>query len=314
METQLYVLRYSLVEEESIVNFGRLLPRAPELIEEEDFLPVGPILPTSPKSITEKIHERERVSTIMAILSTCHLFRTEGWRYLVNNNNFTYTLEAGTREMSCFPRAWDLKPAKFHTLTSMTLKQEHVCYYQRGMETVFFLFECVVHMPALRTLGLEFSETNPPHEYDEMNEFRHGKTLEKCRLFCHEYIRFRNDEKKGLAMGSRFNEVKLVGIQNDDFGYFFVWIASWLLKPGRHMRLEMIPPPSWAYNAGRGSSEEKIFASLERKDVETWVKEPLRFLDSPLHRFIIPFIEDGPKKPISQVVRSTVESTPDGAL
>ncbi|KAG7009606.1 hypothetical protein G7Y79_00002g007210 [Physcia stellaris] len=308
MEIQLYVLRYSLPEEESIVNFGRLLPRAPELIEDEDFRRLGPIPPASPKSITKSTHERERVSTVMAILSTCHLFRTEGWRYLVKTNNFTHILEAGTQEMSRFPRAWDLVPAKFRNLTSMTLKEEHICYYQRRMETVFLLFECVAHMPALRTLGLEFSETNPLYDLDEGIRFRHGKTIDKCRSFCQEYIGFRHDEKRGLAMASRLDEVKLVGIENDDFGYLFVWIASWLLKPGRHMRLEMIPPPSWASNAGKGTSEEKSFASLERKEVKAWVMERLIFLGSWWNEFIIPFIEEGPYK------RNFTEKTDSGLV
>ena len=103
-------------------------------------------------------------------------------------------------------------------------------------------------------------------------------------------------------MASCLDEVKLVGIQNDDLGYFFVWVASWLLKPGRHMRLEMTPPPPWAFNARDGSSEEKTFHSVERKNVKTWVIERLTFLRSRWNEAIIPLIEAGPYKRKSQVV------------
>lgn len=297
LEMQLHVLRYSLAEDDPIVNFGALLPKARDLAEEEPIIDYGDMLPISRETMTESSDKRElgHNHASMAILSTCRMFYNEGWRYLVQNNHFVYTVEAGTRDIPPVPRAWDLKPAKFNTLTSMTLKQEHSFYHGLAMQTVFVPFECMEHMPALRNLSIEFRDFNL-EELDVTDPFRNRKTIKQVRLFLQKYGYLRRNETGGLAFGSCLDELKITGIHRDDLGYFTVWMTSWLLKPGRHMQLHMMPDlmdftTPLLIPGGVNSKQECI----EVKDVESWVKKGVRRqLDPRWKYFILDRIVKGP--------------------
>ena len=260
LELQLRVLRFCLVTNKPILDFASSL-----------------------FSTRRRTRSNRRLTsqneTLLAVLSTCRLYRAEGWRILLQNNPFVYTCDSE----SIHQLTWksELQSKISGSLRNLTLRYTYSTDRCWELEPILYIVKHIDEFPNLDILGLDLVQCESLKRRD-IDIQKVYPLLQDCNWFC---LGFRQDIRDGgpPRTGRCLSELTITGLNlGDDISYLTIKIASTLLKPGGRIGL------NWKLHKSDSLSEEKprvrdvegtIFQWIAMEGVDSWVENQRSSID-----------------------------------
>ena len=263
LELQLRVLRFCLITNKPIIDFASSL-----------------------FSTRRRTRSSRRLTsqneTLLAVLSTCRLYRAEGWRILLQNNPFVYTSDGGTIHQLTWTSA--LQTRLCSSLRNLTLRYNYSTDRCWELEPILYITKHIDNFPHLAILALDLIQIDTRKRRD-IDVQKLYPLLKDSNWFC---LGFRQDIRDGgpPRIGRCLDELTITGLNpGDDISYLTIKIASTLLKPGARMGLD------WTIHKSESLSEEKPrvrdlvdegvvkFQWIVMEGVDSWVESQRLSLD-----------------------------------